>query len=94
MIDWDAVENDERQHLSDTLAPWIGLYPDVDVTCVVDPDKVIGALLRHAKAAQLVAVGSRGRGLIASAVLGSTGLNLLHHAEVPVMICRSQDTED
>jgi nucleotide-binding universal stress UspA family protein len=45
--------------------------------------------------AQLVAVGSRGRGLIASAVLGSTGLNLLHHAEVPsVMICRSQDTED
>jgi nucleotide-binding universal stress UspA family protein len=89
MIDWDAVENDERQHLSDTLAPWIRLYPDVDVTCVVDPDKASRALLRHAKDAQLVAVGSRGWGLIASALLGSTGLNLLHHAEVPVMICRS-----
>ena len=51
MIDWDVVENDERQHLSDRLAPWMGLYPDVDVTCVIDPDNASRALLRHAKAA-------------------------------------------
>jgi nucleotide-binding universal stress UspA family protein len=94
MVDWSAVENDERQHLSDRLARWIDLYPDVDVTWVVDPDKPSRALLRQAKDAQLVAVGSRGRGLIASAVLGSTGLTLLHHSAVPVMICRSQAKED
>jgi nucleotide-binding universal stress UspA family protein len=92
MIDWDAVENDERQHLSDMPAPWMDLYPDVDVKCVVDADKASRALLRHAKDAQLVVVGSRGRGLMASAVLGSTGLNLLHHSAVPVMICRSQNS--
>jgi nucleotide-binding universal stress UspA family protein len=92
MIDWDAVENDERQHLSEMLAPWMDLYPDVDVTCVVNADKASRALLRRAKDAQLVVVGSRGRGLMASAVLGSTGLNLLHHSPVPVMICRSQNS--
>jgi nucleotide-binding universal stress UspA family protein len=94
MIDWSAVEKDERQHLSERLAPWIDLYPDVDVTCVVDPDKPSKALLRQATNAQLVAVGSRGRSLLAGAALGSTGLNLLHHSAVPVMICRSRGTED
>ena len=90
MIDWDAVESDERQHLSGALAPWTRLYPDVEVKCVVEPGKPSRALLRQANDAQLVAVGSRGRGLLASAVLGSTGVNLLHHSAVPVMICRSQ----
>ena len=92
MIDWDAVENDERQHLADVVAPWIKIHPDVDVTCVVDPDRPSRALLRHLSNAQLVVVGSRGRGLLAGAVLGSTGLNLLHHSPVPVMICRAADS--
>jgi hypothetical protein len=39
MIDWNQVENDERHCLSDRLAPWIELYPDVEVTEVVDLDK-------------------------------------------------------
>jgi hypothetical protein len=39
MNNWDAVESVAQQHLSERLAPWIGLYPDVDVTCIVDPDK-------------------------------------------------------
>ena len=89
MIDWDAVESDERQDLSDKLAPWKRLYPDVEVRCVLEPGKPSRALLQQVKDAQLVAVGSRGHGLLASAVLGSTGVNLLHHAAVPVMICRS-----
>ena len=89
LIDWDEIENQERQHLPDTLAPWIERYPSVEVTCFVDPDKPSTALLRHAKDAQLIVVGSRGRGLLAGAVLGSTSLNLLHHSGVPVMICHS-----
>lgn len=89
MIDWNKLENDERLHLSDNLAPLIKLYPDVEVTQVVDPDKPSRALLRRAEDAQLIVVGSRGRGLLASALLGSTGLNLLHHSAIPVMICHS-----
>ena len=89
MIDWDELEHVERTHLSERLAPLIGLYPGVPVTEVVDLDKPSRALIRRAKAAQLVVVGSRGRGLLAGAFLGSTGLNLLHHSAIPVMICRS-----
>jgi nucleotide-binding universal stress UspA family protein len=92
MIDWNKVESDARRHLSDRLAPWIDLYPDVEVTAVVDLDKPRRALLRHSQYAQMIVVGSRGRGLLAGALLGSTGLNLLHHAAIPVMICRSSDT--
>jgi nucleotide-binding universal stress UspA family protein len=95
MIDWNEVENDERRHLADALAPWIRLYPDIDVTCVVDPDKPSRALLRRrTNDTQLVVIGSRGRGLLAGAVLGSTGLNLLHHSPVPVMICRSVEHDN
>jgi nucleotide-binding universal stress UspA family protein len=93
MIDWGEVENDARQHLSDTLTPWIDLYPDVDVTEIVESDKPSRALLSCSSDAQLLVVGSRGRGRLAGAVLGSTGLNLLHHSAIPVMICRSVDAD-
>lgn len=94
MIDWGHVERDARQHLSDMLMPWIDLYPGVYVTEVVDSDRPSRALLRFAQDAQLFVIGSRGRGLLAGAVLGSIGLNLLHHSAIPVMICRSVDGAD
>ena len=93
MIDWNKVENDARRHLSDVLSPWGELYPDVEVAQIVDPDKPRRALLRHSQDAEMIVVGSRGRGLLAGALLGSTGLNLLHHSAIPVMICRSSDTD-
>ena len=89
MIDWDAMEADQRQHLSDKLSRWIRLYPDVGVTFVADAKRPSKALLSRSANAQLVVVGSRGRGPMLSVVLGSTGMNLLHHSAVPVMICRS-----
>jgi nucleotide-binding universal stress UspA family protein len=89
MIDWDAFEADEQQHLSEMLSPCMRMYPEVDVTFAVDPDKPSRAILRRTADAQLVVVGSRGRGLLAGTVLGSTGLNLLHHSAIPVMICPS-----
>ena len=64
------------------------------VTEVVDSDKPSRALLRFAQDAQLFVIGSRGRGLLTGAVLGSIGLNLLHHLAIPVMICRSVDGAD
>lgn len=94
MIDWDEIESDERQLLADAIAPWIKLHPDVGVTCVVEPDRPSRALLSQLRNAQLVVVGSRGRGLLAGTVLGSTGLNLLHHSPVPVMICRAAERDD
>jgi nucleotide-binding universal stress UspA family protein len=47
--------------------------------------------MQHATEAQLVVVGTRGRNALSSAILGSTGLIMLHHSRVPVMICPALD---
>jgi nucleotide-binding universal stress UspA family protein len=94
MIDWHQVERDARKHLSEVISPWVKRYPDVEVSSIVEADKPSRVLLRCSQDAQLIVIGSRGRGLLAGALLGSTGLNLLHHSEVPVMICRSAETDD
>jgi nucleotide-binding universal stress UspA family protein len=51
----------------------------------VSPAKGLTELSREA---QLVVVGSHGRGRIADAVLGSVSQNLIHHAECPVLVVR------
>jgi nucleotide-binding universal stress UspA family protein len=47
-------------------------------------------LTEAAKGAALLVVGHRGRGAIASAMLGSVGLQALMHAHCPVTIVRNE----
>ncbi len=93
LIDWDGLEALQWQELVNVLDPWAKRYPDVDVTYFVEPEGPSKALLRHATDSQLVVVGSRGRRLMTGAVLGSTGLNLLHHCSAPVMLCHKSTDE-
>jgi nucleotide-binding universal stress UspA family protein len=88
LIDWDALEAMQWQGMLNTLYPWTELYPKVAVKYFVEPDGASTALMKHAAESQLVVVGTRGRNALAGALLGSTGLNLLHHSPVPVMVCR------
>jgi len=85
-------EQDEAElaRLKDQLAPWRGKYPDVPVKIVLTHDSAASALVDASKHAQIVVVGSRGRGLLAGALLGSTGLQLLHHAHCPVYLDRQR----
>lgn len=93
LIDWDGLEALQWQELVNVLDPWTKRYPDVEVTYFVEPEGPSKALLRHATESQLVVVGSRGRSLLAGAVLGSTGLNMLHHCSAPVMLCHKSTDE-
>ncbi|MBI3214074.1 MAG: universal stress protein [Mycobacterium sp.] len=81
----EAVQRDE---LAAAVEPWQRRYPGVEVSLVLEPAKPSLALLTHAADAQLVVIASRGRNVLLSSVIGSTGLNLLHHSPVPVMLCR------
>ena len=46
------------------------------------------ALIGLSSSAQLVVVGTRGHGSLAGVLLGSVGLQLLHHADSPVLVAR------
>lgn len=61
---------------------------DVPVTTVLSPDPVRKALVKRVEEGDhdLVVMGSRGRGAVASTVLGSVSHHMLHHSPVPVLI--------
>jgi nucleotide-binding universal stress UspA family protein len=52
------------------------------------------ALLDAAKDADLVIVGSRGHGGLASILLGSVSSQVVHHAHCPVLVVRSKAVAD
>jgi nucleotide-binding universal stress UspA family protein len=89
---WSQAESAARQYLSTTLMPWIDLYPNVEVTQVVDSDKVSRALLRCTEGAQMLVVGSRASTPRVGDLSSSVGLDLLTNATVPVMFCHSVGT--
>lgn len=88
LIDWAAIEKEEEALLAESLAGWAEKYPNVAVEQVLRQRNAAQTLIDLSEQAQLVVVGSRGRGPIKSALLGSTSSNLTHHAHCPVMICR------
>ncbi|SNY66075.1 universal stress protein [Paractinoplanes atraurantiacus] len=81
-------DDTERKQLAAQLAPWIEKYPRVPVTTVLSHDSAAAALVTASARAQLVVVGSHGHNNVSGALLGSTGLQLLHHAHCPVLIDR------
>ncbi|HVV29455.1 MAG TPA: universal stress protein [Mycobacteriales bacterium] len=90
-IDWDSVAGDESRLLAERLAGWREKYPDVELHPRVLRDRPVRGLLSEAEGAQLIVVGSRGRGGLAGMGLGSTSQTLLHHSECPVAVVRPVD---
>ncbi|MCI2422422.1 universal stress protein [Saccharopolyspora sp. K220] len=83
-----AVQQEEERILAETLASWSEKYPGVEVRRIVARGKPARVLLDHAQHAQLVVVGSRGRGSLAGLLLGSTSQQLVHHAPCPFIVAR------
>ncbi|GAB3582400.1 universal stress protein [Amycolatopsis endophytica] len=89
-LDWSTIEREQQRLLSERLAGWRERYPDVRVERVVVRDRPRDELLARSARAQLVVVGSRGRGGFRGLVLGSTSQALIHHAECPVLVVRPE----
>ncbi|MGW5922273.1 universal stress protein [Nocardia fluminea] len=74
--------------LSEALAGCGERYPDVTVRTMVVADRAVRCLLRESMTAQLLVVGSHGRGGFAGMLLGSTSAALLRAVQVPMIVVR------
>jgi nucleotide-binding universal stress UspA family protein len=88
LVDWVAIETKEYEVLAERLAGWGEKFPDVPVERVVTWDRPARTLVERSDGAQLVVVGSCGRGSFAGLVLGSVSHALLHRANCPVAVIR------
>jgi nucleotide-binding universal stress UspA family protein len=65
---------------------------DVSVTTILTSQPIATALIRQIKDGDhdLVVMGSRGRGTVRAALLGSVSHDVLHHSPVPVLIVHAE----
>lgn len=92
LVDWEPVADVEERRFAERMAGWGEKYPDVSVTRTMVNDRPTKALREAATGAQLLVVGSRGRGGFTGLMLGSTSQHLIHHADCPVMVVRPDGT--
>ncbi|MGO4615491.1 universal stress protein [Nocardia sp. 2YAB30] len=87
--DADIATDPEKQIvLAESLAGWQERFPDVEIHREIVTDRPERYLLERSDCAQLLVVGSRGRGGFASMLFGSTSQALLLSVECPIMIVR------
>ena len=87
-IDWPAMRPAAEEIISERLAGWQERYPGVTVRRTVERDHPTYHLIRQSESAQLVVVGSHGRGGFAGMTLGSVSTAVAHASRTPVIVAR------
>ncbi|MBS4730740.1 universal stress protein [Mycobacterium sp. SM1] len=87
-IEWADFEVREQEVLAERLSGWRERYPDVLVHQVVVSDRPAYRLLEQAEVAQLVVVGSHGRGGFPGMPVGSVSRAVVNAAQIPVIVAR------
>jgi nucleotide-binding universal stress UspA family protein len=85
---WPELKAIEDETLAERLAGWSERYPDVSVRRVVVRGEPAHQLVDQSESAQLVVVGSHGRGGFAGMLLGSVSAAVVLLARVPVIVAR------
>ena len=84
-LDWPS---EAERSLAEYLAGWQERYPDVKVNRLVGLDHPGRALIEESESAQLVVVGSHGRGGFTGMLLGSVSNAVVHSVHTPVIVAR------
>ncbi|BBY89249.1 universal stress protein [Mycolicibacterium tokaiense] len=85
-IEWRNIKEREEKLLTERLGEWRRRFPTVTVFPRVVCDQPAPRLLEAAQGAQLLVVGSRGRGGFAGLLLGSVSATVAGAATVPVIV--------
>ncbi|OZV73538.1 universal stress protein UspA [Micromonospora echinospora] len=89
-FDPDEAQATERASLEESLRQWRESFPDVPVTTEVLSGNAASTLVEASRDAQLVVIGTRGRGGLRGALLGSVSQQVLQHAHCPVAVIRQR----
>jgi nucleotide-binding universal stress UspA family protein len=87
-MEWSALQSAVDKKLAESLAGWQQRYPEVTVNLEVELENPSRHLIDQAAGAQLVVVGSHGRGGFAGMLLGSVSAAVAQAARVPVIVAR------
>ncbi|MQA11358.1 MAG: universal stress protein [Pseudonocardiaceae bacterium] len=88
-FDSATINRAQRRTLAEQFARWHEKYPDIHVDQIVMRGSAARSMLDYGAHAQLIVVGSRGRGGFTGMLLGSTSQALITRAPCPVAVVRS-----
>ncbi|MBE1546453.1 nucleotide-binding universal stress UspA family protein [Mycobacterium sp. OAS707] len=87
-FDWSTVKTSEEAVMAERMAGWQEGYPDVTIHRLVVCDQPARQLIEQAESAQLVVVGSHGRGGFGGMLLGSVSAAVVQASRTPVIVAR------
>lgn len=88
VYDLDALEQENAAVLAESIAGHAEKYSDMDVRRELVRGHADDVLIDAARSADLLVVGSRGRGAFRGLLLGSTSRALVHYAPCPIAVVR------
>ncbi|MGB5113156.1 MAG: universal stress protein [Mycobacterium sp.] len=87
-MDWATMKASADEILAERLSGWQDRYPGVTIHRDVVCDRPAHQLIEKSQDAQLVVVGSHGRGGFAGMLLGSVSAAVIQSARIPVIVAR------
>ncbi|NUR93019.1 MAG: universal stress protein [Nonomuraea sp.] len=86
--DMDEIRKEQHQTIVNRLAVYSARYPELKVVHELPTSHPVDALV--SQPADLLVVGSHGRGSVGAALLGSVSHGVLHHARCTVAVVRGR----
>jgi nucleotide-binding universal stress UspA family protein len=89
----EELEMSQRALVAESIAGWSEKYPDVEVRQQIVRAEPVELLTKDSAGADLLVVGSRGRGGFRGLLLGSVSRHVLQVAQCPVAVVRTHSAE-